>query len=221
MLYKELGEEYQRAQRVKADVPVLVVLGNPPYDRQQIEAEEAGLVRRKGGWVRYGEGGKEGESIFKSFLNPLEALGWGVHAKNLYNDYVYFWRWALWKVFESKKGPGIVSFITASSYLRGPGFAGMRRVMRETFDDLWLIDLEGDNLGARKTENVFAIQTPVAIAVGVRYGDPPAGNPRRGALHPPQRHPDRKTAYPGGGEPLCGPALAGLPPRLDRPLPAH
>ncbi len=176
-LYKELGEEYKRAQRVKADVPVLVCIGNPPYDRQQIEAEEAGLVRRKGGWVRYGEGGKEGERIFKSFLNPLEALGWGVHAKNLYNDYVYFWRWALWKVFENKGGPGIVSFITASSYLRGPGFAGMRRVMRETFDHLWIIDLEGDNLGARKTENVFAIQTPVAIAVGVRYGDPQPETP--------------------------------------------
>ncbi len=172
MLYKGLGEEYKRAQRIKADVPVLVCMGNPPYDRQQIEAAEAGLVRRKGGWVRYGEGGKEGESIFKSFLKPLEALGWGVHAKNLYNDYVYFWRWALWKVFENKIGPGILSFITASSYLRGPGFAGMRRVMRETFDDLWIIDLEGDNLGARKTENVFAIQTPVAIALGVRYGEP-------------------------------------------------
>ena len=177
MLYKELGEEYKRAQRVKADVPVLVVIGNPPYDRQQIEAAEAGLVRRKGGWVRYGDGGKEGESIFKSFLKPLEALGWGVHAKNLYNDYVYFWRWALWKVFENKGGPGIVSFITASSYLRGPGFAGMRLVMRQTFDELWIIDLEGDNLGARKTENVFAIQTPVAVAVGVRYGEPQPETP--------------------------------------------
>jgi len=49
MLYKELGEEYKRAQKAKADVPVLVVLGNPPYDRQQIETAEAGLVRRKGG----------------------------------------------------------------------------------------------------------------------------------------------------------------------------
>jgi predicted helicase len=176
-LYKELGEEYKRAQRVKADVPVLVVLGNPPYDRQQIEAEDAGLVRRKGGWVRYSEPGTEGAAILIDFLKPLAALGWGVHAKNLYNDYVYFWRWALWKVFENKGGPGIVSFITAASYLRGPGFAGMRQVMRQTFDDLWIIDLEGDNLGARKTENVFAIQTPVAIAVGVRYGDGQPGTP--------------------------------------------
>jgi hypothetical protein len=170
-LYKELGEEYKRAQRVKASVPVLVVIGNPPYDRQQIEAEDACLVRRKGGWVRFSEPGKEGAAILIDFLKPLAALGWGVHAKNLYNDYVYFWRWALWKVFENKGGPGIVSFITASSYLRGPGFAGMRQVMRETLDDLWIIDLEGDILGTRKTENVFAIQTPVAIAVGVRYGE--------------------------------------------------
>jgi predicted helicase len=80
-------------------------------------------------------------------------------------------------VFESKPGPGIVSFITASSYLRGPGFAAMRQVMRKTFDELWFIDLEGDNLGARKTENVFAIQTPVAIAIGVREGAPNPDTP--------------------------------------------
>jgi hypothetical protein len=177
MLYKELAEEHKRAQRVKAHVPVLVVMGNPPYHRQQIELEEQGLVKRKGGWVRFGEAGKEGEGILQDFIKPLEALGWGLHAKNLYNDYVYFWRWALWKVFENKGGPGSVSFITASSYLRGPGFAGMRQVMRQTFDELWILDLEGDNLGARKTENVFAIQTPVAIAVGVRYGEPQPETP--------------------------------------------
>ena len=102
----------------------------------------------------------------------LPAAGRGIHIKNLYNSYVYFWRWALWKLFETTDEPAIVSFITASSYLRGPGFVGMRQVMRETFDDLWIIDLEGDNRGARKTENVFDIETPVAIAVGVRYGSP-------------------------------------------------
>ena len=89
------------------------------------------------------------------------------HIASLYNTYVYFWRWALWKVFDSTNGPGVVSFITASSYLNGPGFLGMREVMRQVFDELWIIDLEGGNLGARKTENVFAIQTPVAIAIGV------------------------------------------------------
>ena len=44
--------------------------------------------------------------------------------------------------------------------------------MREVFDELWIIDLEGDSLGTRKTENIFAIQIPVAIAIGVRNGPP-------------------------------------------------
>ena len=44
--------------------------------------------------------------------------------------------------------------------------------MREAFDEIWIIDLEGDSYGARKTENVFAIRPPVAIAIGVRYASP-------------------------------------------------
>ena len=110
------------------------------------------------------------ESLVEDFLAPLTALGLGVHAENLYNDYVYFWRWALWKVIENNKH-GIVSFITASSYFRGPGFVAMREYMRKAFDELWIMDLEGDNIGARKTENVFNIQSPVAIAIGVRYAE--------------------------------------------------
>ncbi len=175
LLYKPLGEEHKRAQKIKAETPILVCIGNPPYHRQHIRNQS--IEKRKGGWVRYGEKGEDGAGILQDFIAPLVEAGEGLHAKNLYNDYVYYWRWALWKVFESESGPGIVSFITASSYLRGPGFAGMRKVMRETFDELWIIDLEGDNLGARKTDNVFAIQTPVAIAVGVRYGGPRPATP--------------------------------------------
>ncbi|MFW6012348.1 MAG: type ISP restriction/modification enzyme [bacterium] len=181
-LHRPLADEHRRAQKVKSEARVLVCLGNPPYDRQQIAPDEEGK-ERKGGWVRYGEGQGEGteQPILEDFLRPVRDAGEGVHLKNLYNDYVYFWRWALWKVFESTPGStaGIVSFITASSYLRGPGFLGMRKVMREVFDDLWIVDLEGDQLGARKTENVFAIRTPVAIAVGVRYGEAQPETPAR------------------------------------------
>jgi len=179
MAYRSLGEEHKRAQKIKANTPVLVCIGNPPYDRQTMSDEERvnEQAARKGGWIRYGDERKEGTGILQDFITPLSTLNAGLHAKNLYNDYVYFWRWALWKVFESENGPGIVSFITASSYLQGPGFAGMRQLMRQTFDELWIIDLEGDNLGARKTDNVFAIQTPVAIAIGARYGAPNPAQP--------------------------------------------
>ena len=215
-MYKELAEEHRRAQEVKAAAPVLVCLGNPPYDRQQIDLEEQETIKRKGGWVRFGDEHLGDRPLLADFLKPLETLGLGVHAKNLYNDYVYFWRWALWKVFENKGGPGIVSFITASSYLRGPGFAGMRQMMRQMFDEMWIIDLEGDNLGARKTENVFAIRTPVAIAIGVRYGEPQPEQPGGGALHPDQRDPGGKAEDSGAGGEIRRPALAGVPGWVDR-----
>jgi Type ISP C-terminal specificity domain len=163
---RKLTDEQRRASRVKADVPVFVCMGNPPYFRE--ESGEDGGEKTRGKWVRFGDENKPGEHpILQDFL--IESVGG--HAKNLYNLYVYFWRWTLWKMFENGYAArrGIVSFITASSYLRGPGFAGMRQRMREAFDELWILDLEGDNLGARKTENVFAIQTPVCIATGIRH----------------------------------------------------
>ena len=151
-------------------MPVIVCLGNPPYDRTK--AVDDTNKARTGHWVRWGDDGKGHGAIFKDFLDPAVAAGHGVRVKNLYNLYVYFWRWALWKVFESKTaaGPGVVSFISASSYLDGDAFCGMREHMRRLCDEIWILDLGGEGRGTRKSENVFAIQTPVAIAVAVRYG---------------------------------------------------
>ena len=175
LTYKALTEEHEAARRLKSEGEVLVCIGNPPYDRQHIDSSDLS-TERKGGWVRYGDqikGGapqeQQGErAILNDFTEPAAKAGASVHIKNLYNDYVYFWRWALWRLFEQQECGGIVSFITASSYLAGPGFIGMREVMRRTFDQIWIMDLGGDNIGARKTPNVFAIQTPVAIAIGIR-----------------------------------------------------
>ena len=176
LTHERLAEEHSRARSVKSDTRVFVCLGNPPYDRQT-RAIDGSPPKRKGGWVRFGDGGADEKPILEDFIRPVIDSGNGLHLKNVYNDYVYFWRWALWKVFDSTSDPGIVTFITASSYLRGPGFAGMRRKMREVFDELWIIDLQGDSIGARKTENVFAIRPAVAVAIGIREGAPNPGTP--------------------------------------------
>jgi hypothetical protein len=163
---RRLVQERERARQVKAQERVLVCLGNPPYDRHAADEDDP-----KGGWVRHGDEGQE-RTLFADFTEPARRAGYGIHLKNLYNLYVYFWRWALWKVFETEPGrptvPGIVSFITASSYLLGPAFVGMREHMRRCFHELWIINLGGDNHGARREPNVFNIQTPVAIAIGLR-----------------------------------------------------
>src|SRR6185312_12527711 len=177
---RQLTEEHRRAQQFKNFERVLICMGNPPYDRQEADAGD-GQNRRKGGWVRFGDPNHpDEEPIFRAFTEMTRAAD-AVHVKNLYNDYVYFWRWALWKLFENPNasGPGIVSFTTASSYLRGPGFRGMRRKLRESFDEIWIIDLEGDQNGPRRTENVFAITIPVAILIGVRFEESIPSNPAR------------------------------------------
>jgi len=170
LFLRPISDQHAKALEVKATVPVIVCLGNPPYDRH--EAADANNKARTGGWVRWGNNEKGAAAILKDFLDPAIAAGHGVHVKNLYNLYVYFWRWALWKVFEhtTAAGPGIVSFISASSYLDGDAFSGMREHMRRLCDEIWIIDLGGEGRGTRKSDNVFAIQTPVAIAVAARYG---------------------------------------------------
>ena len=190
-----IGEQHAKAQRVKSEVPVIVCLGNPPYDRHPaVNWKTEDNLSPYGGWVRFGDPladnvvkDKRGRSrelktakaklqrrqqlaILRDFIDPVKEAGHGGHLKNLYNLYVYFWRWALWKVFEQKpaSGPGVVSFITASSYLVGNAFVGIREHMRRECDEIWILDLGGEGRGPRKSDNVFAIQTPVAIAVAVR-----------------------------------------------------
>ncbi|MCX5643791.1 MAG: N-6 DNA methylase [Phycisphaerae bacterium] len=205
--YKEIAEQHRRALEVKDRVPVIVCLGNPPYDRHPaVDATEENLSKY-GGWVRFGDALAEGtvkgkaktphavelslaevlhrreklSILYQAFVEPAIAAGHGIHVKNLYNLYVYFWRWAIWKVFEhqTSAGPGVVSYISASSYLDGDAFCGMREHMRRWCDEIWIIDLGGEGRGTRKSQNVFAIQTPVAIAIAARYNKTEKSTPAK------------------------------------------
>ena len=166
LFHKPIAQEHERALKVKYAQHVLVCLGNPPYGRH--ESADGANKEITGGWVRYG--GESEIPILEAFLQPARDAGHGVHLKNIYNLYVYFIRWALWKVFEHSTavGPGIVSFITASSYIDGNAFSGMREHLRRICDRVDVIDLGGEGRGTRQDENVFAIQTPVAIFVAWR-----------------------------------------------------
>jgi len=172
-----LALEQNRAKRVKAQQRVTVVLGNPPYRRLARDVSGRGA----GGWLfeplKRGRGRER--SLFDDVLDVAKKHTIFSHHASLYNLYVYFWRWALWKAFEAHgSGPGVVAFITGSSWLRGPGFVGLRQLVRERCDEAWILDLGGDNKGANSDENVFAIETPVAVVVLVRTA---AHDPKRPA----------------------------------------
>ncbi len=106
---------------------------------------------------------------------PPAAWGAGAHSKHLRNLYIYFWRWATWKVFDigdgKKPGPhdGIVCFITVAGFLNGPGFQKMRAYLRETCDDIWVIDCSPEGHQPEVNTRIFqGVQQPVCIVMASR-----------------------------------------------------
>jgi predicted helicase len=154
-----IAREGQLAEQVKFASKHSVVIGNPPYLRSD--------RRNAGGWIVHPDEGER--SLFDDILEPARMNTAFSHLRSLSNLYVYFWRWAIWKVFEDlPKGPSVAAYITASSWLSGPGFMGLRDLARRTSQHIYVVDLGGDNNSARPEENVFDIQIPVAVVFLVR-----------------------------------------------------
>lgn len=151
--FPELQEERDRAERVKLETPILVVLGNPPYngfagmavDEERELSEAYRAVRR----VRRPEG---------QGLNDL---------------YVRFFRMAERRIAE-RTGSGVVCFISNHSWLDGLSFTGMRERYLEAFDAVRLDCLNGDKYRTGKVApdgtpdpSIFSTESdPEGIQVG-------------------------------------------------------
>jgi hypothetical protein len=158
-----LAEERRQANLVKSDEGVQVIIGNPPYRRLSADAA--------GGWMHAQRNGG-GTTPFQDLQVAAQQAGVIFSAQaSLYDLYVYFWRWAFWKAFEQNPDQSaVVSFITGATWLRGPAFIGLRALARSLADEVWVVDLGGEGRGAVTDDNVFAIQTPVAIVTLFRKG---------------------------------------------------
>ncbi len=162
--FPELEEERRRAGRVKRETPVLVILGNPPYNSfagmavdEERELTEAYRTAKR---VRRPEG---------QGLNDL---------------YVRFFRMAERRIAE-KTGRGVVCFISNYSWLDGLSFTGMRERYLEAFDAIRIDCLNGDKYKTGKTtpdgepdpsifstpEDPVGIQLGTAITTLVRKAD--------------------------------------------------
>jgi hypothetical protein len=175
--YPELQAESDAAREVKRQKPILVVIGNPPYNAYAGTSpeEENGLV----------------EPYKQGLISE-----WGIKKFNLDELYVRFFRLAERRVAE-KTGRGVVCFITNFSYLRDPSFVVMRRRLLGNFDQLWFDNLNGDSRETGKTapnglpdpsvfstaQNPAGIRKGAAIGLMVRVPRAPEATPVPATVH--------------------------------------
>ncbi|MCP2297210.1 N-6 DNA Methylase [Nocardia amikacinitolerans] len=158
--YGVISESRRRANQVKANTPVTVAIGNPPYDDKAMG---------RGGWIEKGSPAQGS--------TPIEAFKWpgnGRYEHVLKNLYIYFWRWATWKVFDAHQQDqqGVVCFITPAGFTTGPGGRGMRNYLRRTCDEGWVIDLSPEGHRPDVATRIFpGVAQPLAICIFVRSKD--------------------------------------------------
>lgn len=171
-VYGALSDSRRRANRVKARTPVTVVIGNPPYDDK---------AENRGGWVEK----RNGDST-APLLDDFRLPGNGRYEHVLKNMYVYFWRWATWKVFDAHEGDrhGVVCFISPSGWTTGPGGRGMREYLRRTCDEGWVINLSPEGQRAEVAKRVFpGVAQPLAICLFVRKHGVQRAKDHRARVH--------------------------------------
>ena len=176
-----LGESRRQANRIKRQERITVVIGNPPY-----KDKAKGL----GGWVESGSANRPGQPVPLADWMPPPEWNVGAHAKHLRNLYVYFWRWAAWKVFgdgdpadvqgRERDQTGIVCFITAAGFLNGPGFQKMRADLRAEADEIWVIDCSPEGHQPPIRSRIFqGVQQPVCIVMALRKSRTASPQPAR------------------------------------------
>lgn len=162
-----IAQSRRDANRIKQQRDITVVLGNPPYKEK---------ARGMGAWI---EQGSKGRTAPMDWWAPPPEWKVGTHTKHLKNLYVYFWRWAAWKVFGTgnhastgrpdRDEEGIVCFITVAGFLNGPGFQKMRDDLRRTCSDIWIVDCSPEGHQPEVRTRIFqGVQQPVCIVLAAK-----------------------------------------------------
>lgn len=155
--FDSIPAESEKAQIVKRDVPILAIIGNPPYSN-------FGRMNR-GDWIL---------GLLKDYKKGL-----GERKINLDDDFIKFIRFAQWKL--EKTGQGIFAMITSNTFIDGITHRQMRRSLMDTFDEVYIYNLHGNSRKGEvapdgsKDENVFNIQQGVSINIFVRLPEKQEG----------------------------------------------
>ena len=153
-LFGRVTEENVARIRRQNSRTISVILGNPPYNANQLNENENNKNRT------YPE-------IDKRIKDTYIAESTAQKTK-LYDMYARFFRWASDRLAAN----GVLALITNRSFIDSRTFDGFRKVVAEEFAEIRIVDLGGDVRANPKLSgtkhNVFGIQTGVAISFMVK-----------------------------------------------------
>ncbi|MCZ9838313.1 N-6 DNA methylase [Brachyspira hyodysenteriae] len=154
-MFPNMKAEADMAYKIKNEEPILVIMGNPPYNSksEEINCKE---------WI------SNLVNNYKEYLSMTEK-------QKLNDDYIKFLRFAHWKMEKSKQG--IIGVIVNNSFINGVSHREMRNQLMKTFDEIYIFDLHGNmNKGEKCPDgsqdfNIFNIKdVGVCIALFVKTG---------------------------------------------------
>ena len=159
MLEPEQGELFTRenTDRVKRQkaADMFVVIGNPPYNAQQVNENDNNKNRKYE---------IMDERVAETYVKDSKAT-----LKNkLYDPYVKAIRWASDRIGNE----GVVAFVTNNGFLDGMAFDGMRKHLAQDFTKVYHINFKGNarTSGERRRKeggNVFDDQ--IRVSVGISF----------------------------------------------------
>ncbi len=151
-------ENTERVKREK-DAPIMVVIGNPPYNVGQ-RNENDNNKNRKYPVID--------QRIKETYVKDSKAT----LRTQLYDAYVRFFRWATDRL---QGRDGVVCFISNNSFVDQITFDSMRKHLLQDFTQVYHLDLHGNVRKNPKlsgtTHNVFGIQVGVGITIAVRSSE--------------------------------------------------
>ena len=145
-----LSREATEANVIKRDCPVMVMIGNPPYN------------------ISSQNGGKWITSLVADYKKNLNER----NIQPLSDDYIKFIR--LGQNYVEKNQQGILAYISNNSFLDGVVHREMRRQLLLAFDEVYIVNLHGNarkkelSPNGSKDENVFDIMQGVSINIFIR-----------------------------------------------------
>ncbi len=177
------GYSHENADRIKQqnERKISVVIGNPPYNTNQMNENDNNKNRS----YFIASGGGVDNRIKDTYIKNSTA-----QKTKVYDMYARFFRWASDRIVDN----GAICFVTNNSLVNARTFDGFRKSIQEEFDYAYIIDLGGnirelsgkDGIWLNEEHTIFGMSAAVGICITylVKISGKEKRNCRINYLHP-------------------------------------